>query len=231
MLLFAAYLYIFTGQSQLPASTTSMTDQSKTDQQAASSSSPKNSNIAAATGLSDQPVVKKTEERSTPVGNSALLHTSMGDISVRFYPADAPKTVANFVKLASTGFYDTVKFHRVIKGFMIQAGDPNSKDDSNPDSWGKGGPGYTIPDEVDASKPIYQKGYKHGILAMARTSMPNSGGSQFFIMAADYPLSPEYTIFGEVTGGLSVVDAIDAVKTSAEDRPLSPVTIESIEIK
>ena len=161
---------------------------------------------------------------------SEVLHTSMGNITVKLYPADAPNTVANFVKLASSGFYDGVKFHRVIKGFMIQAGDPNSKDDSNPGSWGKGGPGYKFADEINPTSDLYKRGYTHGVLAMANSG-PDTNGSQFFIMATNRPLPPKYTIFGEVISGLDVVDAIDAVATDGNDRPLQPVVIKTVSPK
>lgn len=170
-----------------------------------------------------------TMEQETNKVESATLHTSMGDITLKFYASDAPKTVENFLKLARSGFYDGVKFHRVIKGFMIQTGDPLSKDDTMMSRWGTGGPGYAFADEIAPASALYEKGYKHGVLAMANSG-PNTNGSQFFIMAADYPLPPLYTIFGEVTSGLSVVDAIDAVPTS-QDRPLTPVVIKSIETK
>ena len=157
------------------------------------------------------------------------LQTSMGDITVHLYADAAPKTVENFLKLSREGFYDGVKFHRVIKGFMNQAGDPLSKDDAQTNRWGTGGPGYQFADEIDAQSALCQKGYKIGVVAMANAGV-NTNGSQFFIMAADYPLPPLYTIFGEVTSGLPVVDAIDAVPTS-QDRPLTSVVIKSVEVK
>jgi cyclophilin family peptidyl-prolyl cis-trans isomerase len=158
------------------------------------------------------------------------LKTSMGDITVKLYTKEVPKASENFMKLASSGFYDGVKFHRVIKGFMIQGGDPNSKDDALMNRWGAGGPGYQFADEIDTTSEIYKRGYKHGVLAMANSG-PNTNGSQFFIMAADYPLPPLYVIFGEVVDGLDVVDAIDAVKTDGNDRPIAPVTITSAKVR
>jgi cyclophilin family peptidyl-prolyl cis-trans isomerase len=163
------------------------------------------------------------------VSNEVLLKTSMGNITLKLYRSDAPKTVENFTKLAKEGFYNGVRFHRVIKGFMIQTGDPLSKDDSMAGRWGTGGPGYKFADEINASSAIYQRGYKHGVLAMANSG-PNTNGSQFFIMHNDYPLPPLYTIFGEVTSGLDVVDAIGNVAAS-NDRPLTPVSILSMEVK
>jgi cyclophilin family peptidyl-prolyl cis-trans isomerase len=154
----------------------------------------------------------------------------MGDITVKFYPSDAPKTVANFTKLSREGFYNGVKFHRVIKGFMNQAGDPKSKNDALVSEWGTGGPGYQFADEINPQSALYQKGYKKGVLAMANSG-PNTNGSQFFIMAKDYPLPPSYTIFGEVTSGLDVNDRINSVKTGAQDRPVEPVVIRAITVQ
>lgn len=168
-------------------------------------------------------------ELSTNTGKTAVLHTSMGDITIKFYAADAPKTVENFLKLSTSGFYDGVKFHRVIKGFMNQTGDPLSKDDAMSARWGTGDPGYKFADEINPASSVYVNGYKHGIVAMANSG-PNTNGSQFFIMAADYPLPSLYTIFGEVTSGLDVVDKINAVQTS-QDRPLTPVIINSVEVR
>ena len=162
---------------------------------------------------------------------NAILHTNKGDITVEFFDTQAPNTVANFIKLAKDGFYDGVKFHRVIKGFMIQGGDPLSKDDSKMAFWGTGGPGYKFADEIDAKSDLYTKtGYAKGILAMANSG-PNTNGSQFFIMTENYPLPPLYTIFGKVDAGQDVVDKIANVATNANDRPLSPVMIQSVELK
>ena len=160
---------------------------------------------------------------------TATLHTNKGDIQVEFFEKDAPNTVANFVKLSKEGFYDGMKFHRVIKGFMIQGGDPNSKDDSKKDIWGTGGPSYKFADEINKNSALYQTGYKKGILAMANSG-PNTNGSQFFIMHQDYPLPPLYTIFGHVVAGQDVVDSIANSATDEKDRPLSPVVINSISI-
>jgi cyclophilin family peptidyl-prolyl cis-trans isomerase len=173
----------------------------------------------------------ETQQAGAVTASSAVvMKTSKGDITLRFASADAPNTVANFLKLAGSGFYNGVKFHRVIKGFMIQAGDPNSKDDSKQEIWGQGGPGYQFADEINAQSALYKKGYKRGVLAMANAG-PNTNGSQFFIMHQDYPLPPAYTIFGEVVAGQDVVDAIANTPTFAGDRPVTPVVIQSIEVK
>ena len=154
----------------------------------------------------------------------AVLHTSMGDITVAFYTDDAPKTVQNFLKLAGEGFYDGTKFHRVIPDFMIQGGDPNSKDE-DVGSWGRGGPGYAFDDEINSRKLV------EGSLAMANSG-PDTNGSQFFIVtAAATPwLDGKHTNFGAVTEGMDVVLAIEKVETVENDRPTEDVVLESVEI-
>src|SRR3989338_2116372 len=166
-----------------------------------------------------------------PLGaQEVTLQTSMGDITVHLYADAAPKTVENFLKLSREGFYNGVKFHRVIKGFMNQTGDPLSKDDAQMNRWGTGGPGYQFADEIDAQGALYQKGDKIGVVAMGNAGV-NTNGSQFFIMAADYPLPHSYTIFGEVTSGLDVVKKINEVKTDSNDRQLEPVIVKSVEVR
>ncbi len=163
---------------------------------------------------------------------NATLHTNKGNITIEFFDEQAPKTVANFLKLAKDGFYDGIKFHRVIKGFMIQGGDPLTKDDSKMDNWGTGGPGYKFADEIDPKSDLYLKvGYAKGIVAMANSG-PNTNGSQFFIMAENYPLPPLYTIFGKVNMGQDVVTKIESVSTTGTplDRPITAVDIESISL-
>ena len=145
---------------------------------------------------------------------TAVLHTTAGDITIEL-AKDMPATTNNFVFLAQNKFYDGVIFHRVIPSFMIQGGDPTGT--------GMGGPGYKFADEKFTGE------YKRGTLAMANSG-PNTNGSQFFIMHADYPLPPNYTIFGMTTSGLDVVDKIAAGKTGPSDRPLEPVQITSVEI-
>jgi cyclophilin family peptidyl-prolyl cis-trans isomerase len=181
---------------------------------------------ATTTPVPEVPVTPK----STPVSNEVVLKTSMGPITLKLYREDAPKAVENFLKLAKEGFYDGVRFHRVIKNFMIQTGDPLSKDDANEGRWGTGGPGYQFADEINSGSALYQRGYKHGVVAMANSG-PNTNGSQFFIMHADYALPPLYVIFGEVVDGLNVVDAIGNVATKSGDKPVTPVTILAMEVK
>jgi cyclophilin family peptidyl-prolyl cis-trans isomerase len=146
---------------------------------------------------------------------SADIETSAGRMQAELFAADAPKTVNNFVFLAREGFYDGVIFHRVISGFMIQGGDPTGT--------GSGGPGYRFDDE-----PV-KRPYARGTLAMANAG-PNTNGSQFFVMHADYGLPPSYTIFGKLTAGEDVVDKIASAAKGAQDRPLDPVKIERITI-
>ena len=151
----------------------------------------------------------------------------MGDITIQFYPDQAPNTVENFIKLASSGFYDSTKFHRVIKGFMDQGGDPLTKDDSKAAQWGTGGPGYTIKDEFGTTYTNVA-----GTVAMANTGQPNSAGSQFFINAVDnHFLDGKYAVFGKVIAGMDVVTKINNTPTDSSDRPLTPVVLTSITLK
>lgn len=155
-----------------------------------------------------------------------LMRTNFGDIELELF-ADAPKTVDNFIKLSKQGFYNETKFHRVIKDFMIQGGDPNSRDD-NWDNDGRGGPGYTFEDEINQNKLV------RGILAMANSG-PNTNGSQFFIVTAESTpwLDGKHTSFGKVIKGMEVVDKIENVKTdkSKGDHPISDVIINEIIIR
>jgi peptidyl-prolyl cis-trans isomerase B (cyclophilin B) len=150
------------------------------------------------------------------------IRTTQGDIVFRTYDADAPITVENFTTLASKGFYNGTIFHRVIPGFMIQGGDPTST--------GTGGPGYTFADELNSDTESARLGYVKGTVAMANAG-PNTNGSQFFIMAEDYPLPHAYTIFGHVVGGQDVVDRIVRVPTDANDRPLEPVKMLEVNVR
>ncbi len=143
----------------------------------------------------------------------AVLETTFGSITLKFFPDVAPGHVKNFVDLATKGFYDNTTFHRVIPGFMIQGGDPNSKD-ANKSKHGMGGPGYTIKAEFNA------RPHKRGTLSMARAASPDSAGSQFFICVKDSSfLDRQYTVFGEVESGLEVVDKIVAVPRDGNDNP------------
>lgn len=154
------------------------------------------------------------------------LHTNKGDIAIEMMEQDAPQTVANFVKLAKSGFYDGTKFHRVIEDFMIQGGDPQTKDDSLVARWGTGGPGYQFADEIHAHNRN-----EPGTLAMANAG-PNTNGSQFFINVADNSfLDTKHTVFGRVSAGMDVVQAIAQMPTGAGDRPVEPVVIERVTLQ
>ena len=152
---------------------------------------------------------------------SAVIKTSMGDMSIEFFTEDAPLTVNNFINLSRDGYYDNVIFHRVISGFMIQGGDPSGTGHGEMGKF----PGYKFEDELNN-----QRSYDKGILAMANAG-PDTNGSQFFIMHVDYPLPYQYTIFGFVTEGLDVIDKIASVETGDGDKPINDVVIETIEVK
>jgi peptidylprolyl isomerase len=165
----------------------------------------------------------------------AVFTTNKGVISLELFEDKMPITTGNFVKLAEEGFYNGTKFHRVIDGFMIQAGDPNTKTD-NVASYGMGGPGKTIQDEF-VSDPLLSN--VRGTIAMANTGQPNSGGSQFFINTVDNlgldfdkePASSRHPVFGRVVDGMDVVDLISKVEVNQRDLPVEPVVIEKIEIR
>src|SRR3954468_16999475 len=149
---------------------------------------------------------------------SATIHTTKGDIEVEVFANDAPKAAKNFLDLARKGFYEGVIFHRIVPGFVIQGGDPTGT--------GRGGPGYTFEDEP------FKGDYYRGTLAMANAGK-NTNGSQFFICLADLSggrLPKNYTIFGQVTKGMDVVDQIAAGKTGAQDRPVEPVQIQKVTV-
>ena len=171
---------------------------------------------------SNAPVPAPAPASANEVG---VITTSEGVMVVEFYPDVAPKHVANFKKLARAGFYDGTAFHRVMPGFMIQGGDPNTKDESNKASWGQGGPGWTLNAEFNA------KHHARGILSMARTNDPNSAGSQFFICHGDAGfLDHQYTVFGNLIKGFDVLDKIATTPTETPDRPIKRVNIISVKI-
>ena len=162
---------------------------------------------------------------TTTKTTAVVLKTNLGDITLELFDDQAPKTVANFVKLAKQGFYNGTLFHRVIPNFMIQGGDPLTR--QFPTNWslhGTGGPGYTFADEPNNVKLV------RGVLAMANSG-PNTNGSQFFIITAPAPdwLQGKHTAFGKVIAGMEVVDKIEAVKTNENDHPLEDVKILSVD--
>lgn len=155
----------------------------------------------------------------------ARIETNQGTIRFELLEADAPKTTENFRLLAEQGFYDGVIFHRVIKGFMIQGGDPTGTGRGGQSAWGG-----RFDDEINRTSPVYQTGYKAGTVAMANAG-PNTNGSQFFIMHVDHPLPPNYTIFGRVVEGQEVVNAIATTPTDRGDKPSTPVVMEKVTIE
>ena len=159
------------------------------------------------------------EEIKKMTDTTAVIDTKFGKIELKFFPEVAPNHVNNFIELAKKGFYDGTTFHRVIPGFMIQGGDPNSKDPDRK-KHGMGGPGYAVKAEFN------QTPHKRGILSMARSSDPDSAGSQFFICVADAPfLDRQYTAFGQVTSGMDVADKIVSQPRDKQDNPLERVEI------
>ncbi len=180
------------------------------------------------TGCSNNEVSVIETSKKTPVEKNmiAVVKTNMGEIKIDLFENLAPKTTANFVKLAGESFYDGTRFHRVIKGFMIQGGDPLSKDLSKKDSWGFGGPGYAFEDE------IHSKNYNEaGTIAMANSG-PDTNGSQFFInTVTNKHLNSKHTVFGKVIEGMDVVMAIEEAAVDEADRPMEDIVIESIIIE
>jgi cyclophilin family peptidyl-prolyl cis-trans isomerase len=156
---------------------------------------------------------------------TAVIETNKGTIRVELLEEDAPKTTENFITLAQRGYYDGIIFHRVIKGFMIQGGDPTGTGRGGESAWGG-----RFNDEINPGSAIYQRGYKAGTMAMANAGK-NTNGSQFFIMHVDYPLPPSYTIFGRVTEGQDVVNAIATTPTGPGDRPINEVKMDKVTIE
>jgi peptidyl-prolyl cis-trans isomerase B (cyclophilin B) len=159
----------------------------------------------------DKSSVGKAEEAKGP---KAIIKTKFGDMDIVLFPEKAPKHVENFIALAKSGFYNGTIFHRVIPGFMIQGGDPNTKDLNKPETYGQGGPSQRLKAEFNDIP------HRRGILSMARTSDPNSAGSQFFIVVKDSNfLDGQYTVFGEVVKGMEVVDKIVSLPKNSRDLP------------
>jgi len=176
------------------------------------------------------PTATPEKKETTPMNEPskkevAVIKTSEGEMVAEFWPDVAPKTVENFKKLAKAGFYDGTAFHRVIKGFMIQGGDPLTKDENKKASWGTGDPGYKIQAEFN------QKSHDRGVLSMARSQDPNSAGSQFFICHGSPKfLDGQYTTFGKLIKGDDVLEKIATTKTGPNDRPEKRMNVESIKI-
>jgi cyclophilin family peptidyl-prolyl cis-trans isomerase len=159
-----------------------------------------------------------------------IIETDKGRIEIEFLPADAPKAVENFRLLAEHGYYDGLTFHRIVKGFMIQGGDPSGDGTGGQSAWGP-----PFADEINVESALYRDGYRRGQLAMANAG-PDTNGSQFFILQQDYPLPPSYVIFARVTSGMEVVDALaDTPTTMGADggmsRPTTPAVIKKVTIR
>lgn len=185
--------------------------------------------------LNNQEALTMDSKPITETGavTTATMKTNYGDIVIELFTEKAPITAGNFVKLAGEGYYDGIKFHRVVNNFMIQGGDPNSKNDNEPGTWGRGGPGYTIEDEF-----VAEFTNQRGTLSMANAG-PNTGGSQFFINTnRDHNnfLDGRHAVFGQVVSGMEVVDRIEAVEVTMnsggeESLPVEPVIIESVTVE
>ena len=162
-------------------------------------------------------------------GRHATIETDKGKIEIEFLDQQ-PKAVENFRLLAEHGYYDGLTFHRIVKGFMIQGGDPTGGGSGGESAWGA-----PFADDIDRNAPLYRDGYRRGLLAMANSGV-NTNGSQFFIMHNDHPLDPKYVIFARVTAGMDVVDAIAAVPTTMTDngersRPITPVKMTKVSVR
>jgi len=156
---------------------------------------------------------------------SGIITTKFGDIEVELYSDSAPKTVENFKDLTKKGFYDGLIFHRIVPGFVIQGGDPYTRDTTNRRRWGTGGPGWNIKAEFNKNT------HARGVLSMARSQDPDSAGSQFFIVLKDSNfLDGQYTIFGKVKSGMDAVDKIATLKTDDADAPINPEQAEIIKV-
>ena len=174
-----------------------------------------------------KPIIKKVSKKTKdPMQNQQVrIITNKGNIEIELFNDKTPKTAENFVSLVNKKFYNDIKFHRVIKGFMIQAGDPLTKDETQKDRWGTGGPGYKFDNEI-----ISGLSNTDGMIAMANSG-PNTNGSQFYINVANNAnIDGAYTVFGKVTKGLEIVHLISETKTGPRDVPNEPIIIKTIEL-
>jgi cyclophilin family peptidyl-prolyl cis-trans isomerase len=163
-------------------------------------------------------------------GMHGVIETDKGPIEIEFFADDQPKAVENFRLLAEHGYYDGLTFHRIVKGFMIQGGDPTGDGNGGESAWGA-----PFADEINAESALYRSGYRRGIVAMANSG-PDTNGSQFFIVHENYPLQPRYVIFARVTAGMDVVDALANTPTTMGadgemSRPLTPPVIRKVTIR
>jgi cyclophilin family peptidyl-prolyl cis-trans isomerase len=186
---------------------------------------------AAATDVPAEPVNPKVPKGAkSSGGNRAVIATDKGEIEIELFANDAPKAVENFRLLAEHGYYDGLTIHRIVKGFMLQGGDPMGDGRGGQSAWGG-----RFPDEINRESPLYKAGYKRGIVAMANSG-PNTNTSQFFIMHQDYRLPPAYVIFGRVTRGMEVVDALAETPTvpaptGERSQPATPVILKKVTIQ
>jgi cyclophilin family peptidyl-prolyl cis-trans isomerase len=185
--------------------------------------------LAASCGPSagDSPV---PEGAKSSGGKRAAIETDKGTIEIEFFEAEQPRAVENFRLLAEHGYYDGLTFHRIVEGFMIQGGDPSGDGTGGESAWGG-----TFADEINRDLPLYREGYRRGIVAMANAG-PDTNGSQFFVMHADYPLPPNYVIFARVTSGMEVVDAIAETPTTlgadgGMSKPVTPPRINKVTVR
>ncbi|WP_122638867.1 peptidylprolyl isomerase [Romboutsia sp. Marseille-P6047] len=174
-------------------------------------------------GCSSNTVVDEVRTPPKELPIATITFKDFGTVEVELYPHIAPNTVNNFIELSNNGFYDGLTFHRIIKDFMIQGGDPEGS--------GMGGPGYKIKGEFTSNKFTNNLSHTEGVISMARSQSKNSGGSQFFIVTKDAPhLDGQYASFGKVINGMDIVHEIENVETGANDRPVKDVIIESIKV-
>ena len=219
-LFYGVLFFALAGCSQNGDTTAAQTDSASTSTTA--------TETAAATDTAQMtsaaPAAAEEKPMSAYENKIAELHTTAGQINIRFFPDVAPQHVKNFIELGQSGFYNGTKFHRVIPGFVIQGGDPNTKA-GDPSTWGTGGSPNRLKAEFNRIP------HKRGILSMARSGHPDSASSQFFICVADVPsLDNQYTVFGEVTKGMEVVDQIVNAPTRGE-RPVEPVAITKVVVR
>ena len=220
-------LYTALAMASLACSPAKTTETSSTQSETTATATTSSAQASAAQPATTPPAPTTTEEGSMSdyTDKVAELHTSAGEIDIRFFPDVAPNHVKNFIDLAKKGFYTGTKFHRVIPGFMVQGGDPNTTSGS-PSTWGTGGSGKNVAAEFNTVS------HKRGIVSMARAQDPNSASSQFFIVVKDSPfLDRQYTVFGQVIKGMDVADKIVSAPKDANDRPTNPTSIEKIVIR
>ena len=186
--------------------------------------------VAGSIACSSSPSGESTAAAAKSSGGlHATIDTDKGPIELEFLPMDAPKAVENFRLLAERGYYNNLTFHRIVKGFMVQGGDPTGDGTGGESAWGG-----TFEDEIKPDSPTYSNGYRRGIVAMANAG-PNTNGSQFFIMHQDYPLPPAYVIFARVTKGIEIVDALAETPTTrgpdgGMSQPLTPLRMKKVTI-